>query len=175
MQLLGHVLHVPRIDHGGAAQLLRGAGELAQEEIPAPVDARGDELLRDEVEPVAQGRHEAHVRHPVQRHEAVLVHAAELVMHRLIADPAVTAVDQASQRRDLALELLVVLDPETARHGHLEEVHAPVPLGVPLQEEIEGAQTLGDPLRVVHALHAEQQAPVAEGVGQALHLRRDRR
>ena len=50
-----------------SVELVRRAGELAEHQDAAVGDAARDELLRDEVHPVVQRRHEHHVGSAVQR------------------------------------------------------------------------------------------------------------
>ena len=57
----GEAALVVRIDDQRLGQLLRGAGQLAQNQHAVEVVARGDELLGDEVHPVVQRRDDAEV------------------------------------------------------------------------------------------------------------------
>ena len=62
-------LIVVRIDDQGLRELLRGAGQLAQNQHAVVIVARGDEFLRDQIHPVVQRRDDAETRQPIQSHE----------------------------------------------------------------------------------------------------------
>ena len=112
---------VVRVDPDRAAELVGGAGELAQHEHAAIVDPRGDVLLRDEVHPVSQRRHEHDVGGKVQRDHLLarvgLVQVADGgVVHRVVV-----AVDAADGELDLVPQLDVGGDAFAARAGDLHE------------------------------------------------------
>src|SRR6185295_12989349 len=64
-------LDVVRIDEHGLAQLLRGAGELREEQHAVLSTVAGDVLLGNEVHAVAQRRHEPDVRRHVVGDEGI--------------------------------------------------------------------------------------------------------
>ena len=67
-----HPVDVVRVDEQRRAQLVGGAGELAQDEHAVLVPARRDVLLRDQVHAVAQGRDEHDVAREVERRHLLL-------------------------------------------------------------------------------------------------------
>ena len=69
MQRVLDGVRVVRVAQERVPQLAGRAGELAQHERAAVVDARRDVLLGDEVHPVAQRRHHHHVGGAVERGE----------------------------------------------------------------------------------------------------------
>src|SRR5439155_14661410 len=68
---------------------------------------------------------------------------------------------------DGSLELPVLRHPVARRHGHLDEADPTPPPGLPLEETLEAAQPLDDPLGVVEAVDPEQHHLAAEVVPQA--------
>ena len=100
---------VVRIHLQRLGQLPRRAGELAQHQHAVAVGPGGDELLRHQVHPVAQRRHQHHVGGAVERHQVGRREAAEDVVHRHPARRAERAVDPADQPVHQRAEILVGL------------------------------------------------------------------
>ena len=148
---------VVRVDQQRAAQLVGGAGELREHQHSAVVDARGDELLGDQVHPVAQRRHEHDVGGTVEGRHLLRRVGVVQVMDGLCPDPAVLAVDPADQELDLLAQLLVGPDVLPAGAGHLDE-GCPRHLEPSLGEQLaDGLDPVPDALGVVQPVDPEQQ------------------
>ena len=123
-------LHVVRVHEQRLGELRGGAGELGEHEHAVAVRARGDELLRDEVHPVAQRRHEHRVGGSVEGDDLGLGQASVQVVDRRPARRRELAVDAADERVHLVAVLAVGLDVLARGDGHLHEPHALAQLGV---------------------------------------------
>ena len=162
-QRLDHAVDVPRVDEHRPGQHLRRARELREEQraTPAPRKPRlrlaEDELVRDEVHPVAERRHHHHVRPPVERDEPLLRDVAVEVLDRRDPGLSVAAVDAGDQELDL-VTLLAELGALQARgHEHLQHRGRLGAAGILLEESFEGEQLARDPLRVVEPLDPEHE------------------
>ena len=95
------------IDDQRLGQLLRRAGQLAQNQHAVEIVARGDELLRHKVHAVVQRRDDAEVREPVERHELRQLRAT-VFRYRIgpsSALPAVLRVDAARSGSSISAEI----------------------------------------------------------------------
>ena len=125
-QRLDDAVDVPRVDEHRAGQHLRRARELGEEQraAPAPRQPRlrlaEDELVRDEVHPVAERRHHHHVRPPVERDEPLLRDVAVQVLDRRDPGLSEAAVDAGDQELDLVPLLPELGALEARRHEHLQ-------------------------------------------------------
>ena len=164
-------LDVVRIHDQRFGELVRGSGELAQHEHAVAVDARRDVLLGDEIHAVAQRRDEHHVGRAVARGELDLVHrVVHVVNRRALCKVAVRAVDATGHLLDLALELAVRAHVLARRHRDLEQPELSAIVGSPLEQELDGQELAGDPLRVVEPIDAEHELLVAVRGAQPLHV-----
>ena len=120
---------VVRVDPHRGAQFIGGAGELAQDQHAAVVDARGDVLLRDEVHAVAERGHEHDVGGEEQRDHLLARVRLVQVADRGVAHRVEVAVDAPDGQLDLVAELDVRVDalPAGARDLHEGHVLDPQP------------------------------------------------
>ena len=153
---LRRAVHVVRVHLQRLRQLPGGAGELAQDQHAVAVDPRGDELLGDQIHPVAQRGHQHHVGGAVERHQLGLGEAAEDVVHRHPAGGAERAVDPPDQPVDQRAEVLIGPHVGAGRHGHLDQAHLLPKLGVAVEHPLVGQEPAGDALGVVEPVHAHQ-------------------
>ena len=171
---LGRAVHVVRIDLQRLGKLPRGAGELAQHQHAVAVGARGDELLGDEVHPVAQRRHQHHVGCPVERHQVGLRQRAEDVVDRHPARRAESAVDPADEAVHQRPEILVGAHVGPRGDRHLHQTHPFPELGVRVEHPLVREEPAGDPLGVVEPVHPDEYphaAVAADGRRLARHRR----
>ena len=130
------------------------------------------ELLRHEVHPVAQRGDHGDVGAPVERDEPGARDAAVQVLDGRHAGPAVSAVDAGDEQLDLVALGPVLLAVEPRRHEHLQHRRRARALGLELEQPLERAQLVLDPLRVVETLDAEHELTVAELLLELLERRR---
>ena len=161
--MLHDAVDVPRVDEECAREDLRRAGELGEEERPAPATGQPwlrlaeDELLRDEVHPVAERRDHHHVRAPVERDERGLRDVAVDVLDRRRPGSREAPVDARDEELDLVALRAVLGAVEARGDDHLDQRRRPRAIGVLLEEALERVELLRDPLRVVEALDAEDE------------------
>ncbi|MDF1501664.1 hypothetical protein [Roseisolibacter sp. H3M3-2] len=163
-QPLHHAVHVERVDQHRALDLLGGTGEAAQHEHALLVDVAGDELLGHQVHPVLQRRHEAQVARTVDRRQLLGARVLAQQHDRRPVGRPPARVDRVDRRRDLVLERLVGGDLAARRRGDEQEGQAAAQLGRLLPQQVERAQPLGDPLRVVDAVDADAERAAVGGV-----------
>mmetsp|Transcript_40733 Transcript_40733/g.67366 ORF Transcript_40733/g.67366 Transcript_40733/m.67366 type:complete len:529 (+) Transcript_40733:1744-3330(+) len=172
---LAHLLAVPGIDAQRPGQRLRTAGKLRQNEHARALAGdevrlllRADVLVADQVHPVADRRHHADVGQVVDREELLLGDALVDVVHGVVLQRAVGAVDAAHQLVHLVGQALVLGHLRAAGHAHLDERDLALPLGVPLKEQLEAQQLVGHALDVVQPVHAQQDLAPLESLHQLL-------
>ena len=154
-----------RVHAHGGAELVGGAGELAQNEDTAVVDPRGDVLLRDEVHAVTQSGDEHDVRRDEQRDHLLTRIRLVQVADRRVPHRVEVAVDAPDGLLDLVAELDVRGDALAARAGDLHKrdvLDAQLLLG---EQFPVGLQPVADALRVVETVDAEEDPPrIAEAL-----------
>src|SRR5690606_8084040 len=144
---------VERVDHQGALrELLRRAGELAEDEHALVLEVAGAVFLGDEVHAVLERGDEGRVTHAVVREELRLAERAERIMNRRPTRATVRPVDEADQAIDLVLQRLVVLDARATRNHDLDERDLLPQLGMALESVPEREDALRDALGVVEAI-----------------------
>ncbi len=171
VEVLDDPVDVPRVDEQRAGKHLRGSRELGEEQRTAPATRQArlrltdDELVGDEVHPVAKGGDHHHVRTPVEGHERRLREVAVDVLDGRRPGLTEAAVDACDQELDL-----VALRPElgaleTGGNEHLGHGGRPCARRILLEEPLVRLELLRDPLRVVEPLDTEDQpAPVVLAV-----------
>ncbi len=163
-QMIDHAVDVPRVDEERAGKHLRRACELREQERAAPAarEARlrlaDDELVRDEVHPVAQRRDHHHVRAPVERDERRLRDVAMDVLDRRRSGLAEAAVDPGDEELDLVALRAKLRALEPRRDEHLDHRRGARTARVALEKALVGVELVRDPLRVVEPLDAENEA-----------------
>src|SRR4029079_6207043 len=97
------------------------------------------------------------------RKEAIRRDAAVEVVHRDI-EPRLgeAAVDPAHELLDGSTQLPILANLAPARHGDLHERDLAAQVGSQLEQKLDRAEALGDALRVVEPVDAEQQPAVGE-------------
>ena len=161
--MLDDAVDVPGIDQERAREHLRRARELGEDEGPAPATGKPglrlaeDELLRDEVHPVAERRDHHHVGAPVERDERRLGDVAVDVLDRSRTGSREAPVDARDQELDLVTLRAVLGAVEARGDDHLDQRRRPRALGILLEEALERVELLRDPLRVVETLDAENE------------------
>ena len=161
----GEPVDVEGIARHRLTELVRGAGELAQNEraaFSAGVLA-DDELLGYEIHSVSQGCDDARVGKAVIGQQSFEAHAAVEVVDRNIgAGQREEPVDAADELLHLRAQLPVLADVAAARYGDLDEAETAAEIAPVLEEKLDCAETLDDPLRVVEAIDAEKDPPTFE-------------
>ena len=161
--MLHDAVDVPGVDQERAREDLRCAGELGEDQSPAPAAGQPwlrlaeDELLRDEVHPVAERRDHHHVGAPVERDERRLGDVAVDVLDRSRTGSREAPVDARDQELDLVTLRAVLGAVEARRDDHLYQRRRPRAIGILLEEALERVKLLRDPLRVVEALDTENE------------------
>src|SRR5262249_55314062 len=117
---------------------------------------------------VPERRDEGHVRLAVERGELALVEGAEEIADRDPVRVAVAPVDVPDELLDLASLLDVVGDERARGRRDLDEADLVRPARVALEEPREAAEALGNPLRVVEAVDAEDDLPPADRLAELL-------
>ena len=147
---------VVRVDEHCVRQLLGRPGEFGEDEHAVAVDVSGGVLLRHQVHPVTERRHEHDVTGAVQRDQLVEGQRLVQVVDDRQTDAAVPPVDLAHQSLDLVALVLVVLDALPSGRRHLYEhvlfriEHAR------LEQRGERPQPQADALGVVEPVDAQQ-------------------
>ena len=136
--------------------------------MPCGGGLHGDELLGDEVHPVLKRRHEADLGRAVVREQPVGRDAAVEVVHRHV-EPGLgeAAVDAADELLDGSPQLPVLADLAAARHRHLDEGDLAAQIRPQLEQELDRAQALRDPLCVVEPVDPEQEPAAGELLAEA--------
>ena len=114
-----------------------------------------DELLGDEIHAVAQRGHERDRGVAIERGEALGGNRAVDVADRRPQAGAEATVDASHELVDLPLQRLVLADLLTGGHGDLDQRDLAPMLLVELEQPLVGHHPLGNPLRVVESVHAE--------------------
>ena len=153
----GRLLHVVRVHEQRLRELCGGgARELGQHEHAVAVGAGSDELLRDEVHPIAQRRDEHRVGGAVQGDDLVLRQPAVQVMDGRPRRRREFPVDAPDERVHLLAVLAISLDVLPGGDGDLHEPDALAQLGVRAASPRTRAAG-ADPLRVVEPVDADEQ------------------
>ena len=84
-------------------------------------------------------------------------------------------VDLTDQRAEFSVHLAVFRHLDTALRRHLQERHLAPPRGIGVEKVIERLQSMGDTLRIVKAIDADDQTPASETDAQLFGRRRSRR
>ena len=155
MQGVGHLVDREGIYEQRLLELVGRPGHFGQNEHPVVVELRRDVLLRHEVHPIAQRRHERHVRLAVQRHQLRGGERAHEIADRAPATLGEAPVDAAHGFVDLALQLAVLGDAFPARHHHLGERDTASQSGMPFEQALDREHPLVDAFRVIESVHAE--------------------
>ena len=135
----------------------RGTGEPAQDQDPVLIVAAGHEFLGDQVHPVVQRADDAEPRQPMQRHHLDLVEVPLLEHDRLPRVGSPLPVDLFDQFFDLGIEPLILTNMTATGRSDLYEDQPAAILGPVLEEAVDGAEPLGDPLGVIEPLDPDAQ------------------
>lgn len=159
---VGELLGVPGVDDEARGERLGGARELGQDHDAVAVALARDVLVRHEVHAVARRRHEADVRHGVERRQLVRVHALVQEVDRHELDRPEPPVDPPHQLVHHRPQVLVLLDVAAGGDRHLHEHDLAPPLRVLREEHLERVQLLRHALDVVQAVDAHDELDALE-------------
>src|SRR3954452_19638212 len=82
-------------------------------------------------------------------------------MNRLPGARRPSGIDLVGDGGEFVVEPLIVADESPAGHGDLEEDELPAVLGVGLEQVVDGAQAVGNALRVIRAVDADSEETIA--------------
>ena len=147
---------VVRVHQQRLLELVRGAGEFAEDQGAVVVGPGGDVFLGHEVHAVAEGGDQHDVRGQVQRHHFFDGVAVVKVADRSVLDGVVRAVDVADGAFHFLAQQAVLLNALAAGAGDLDQ-RGVADLELALVEELlVGLEPVADALGVVEPVHAEQ-------------------
>jgi hypothetical protein len=132
-----------------------GPGKGRENQDAGPPRAARHKLLRHQVHPVPERRHQRHVRVPVETGQLGLPHAPVDVPDGRPAGRGEAAVDGADELVHLLLEVLVLADVGAAGDGHLEEDHPLQVGGVLAQQPLVSLEPVHQAFRVVQPVNAQ--------------------
>src|SRR6266496_4609046 len=172
---VGHFFHIVRIDEQGAGlELLRRAGELAQDEHAIAVDTARAIFLRHEIHSILERRDEGDVASAVVREKIFTIEAAKMILHRQPGAGREAAVDIANQPIDALLELVIPGNLHPARHDDLYQDHAAAQFRMTFQSGAKCAQALGNSLAVIEPIRTKDQLTTRKSDPQPLRSLLDR-
>src|SRR6266850_4782579 len=149
------LIDVVGIDDQGFGQLPRRPRELAENEHPALVVARGHELLGDEVHAVVQAAYETQLGGPVVLVDVVWVVMLDLEQDRLVVLVREFVVDPARERAYARVVVLVLVDAGARRRRDLHEDELADPFGFELEKAFDREESFEYSLGIVEAVHAD--------------------
>jgi hypothetical protein len=151
-----------RVDDQTSVQRLSGSSKLGEDHGSMPLDLTRDVLVGNQVHPVPRGSDETCVRERVHGGEFVRgdrgVHKVD--GHKL--DRSELTVDLSDQLFRQAPQVLVLLHVLSRRNGKLEEDDLSDPLGVLVQETLDGVKFLRDSLDVIQSIDSDDDLDTLE-------------
>jgi hypothetical protein len=151
-----HAVHVEGVHVEGLVHRLGRPCKPRENQHTRIVHLRGYVLLPDQIHPVAEGRDDRDVGVAVERGQTLRWNRAVEVADRGPGGRCEAAVDPAHLLVDLPLQVLVLGDLRSTRHGELQQDHPLPMLGVQIEKPLERADPLGDPLGVVEPIHTQR-------------------
>src|ERR1700730_15089682 len=150
----GSLVDVVRIHQKGVAEFARSSRELAQNQYAAFVVARRQKFLGNQIHAIVQGGYHAKIRCP---EVAVDLFVVMLPLQEYDGFPLAVLkapVDALRFGFDFREKIVITLDVGTAGRPDLHEGKFVLELGILFQKALNGLETLGDSLCIVHAVNA---------------------
>src|ERR1700681_2705155 len=157
---LGTLLAVIRIHEQRVVQLARSSGELREHQHALLVVPGRDKFLGDQIHPVMEARHHAHIGGAIVLVDDLRRMVLNLQVYRLITVTAESSVDASGERTHPRLEMLIFLERRTRWRCNLHEDEAADELRMLFEQTLDGEETLEDALGVIHPVYTDPQEHV---------------